>query len=310
MSAGSSREVEAALLKRYGETYGRNDESFRAGFGVSWAKLKDAISREAAAERVELAAKQLGKKVRSTALPFTAEQAAGLLKLSYKAFNQLARTDGPAGRLVPEQASGRSRVVAAISLVRLLEWAEGVPEVTGWRASRSDGEILGATRTAPEVMARFQDLKNGKVRVVLKNEDGIEVVAWIDLEQRTSVAKAMLRSYLREQARTVEVDERGMLKLETREFALPDALACQWEHPELRKSLLAEYQEELAHVDALLIQQEAEALAEAEELKLRLAILEDAVKTIAAIRAQARSASLEAGLPPPPNVGKKEPFRF
>lgn len=310
MSTDSLEKVEASLVKRYGETYGRNDETFQAGFGVSWAKLKETIFREAAAERAELAAKRLGKKVRSTGMPYTAEQAAGLLRLPYKVFNELARADGPTGRLVPEQAKSRTRSVAAISLIRLLDWADGVPRASGWRTSREEGQILGARMAAPEVLARFQDLKSGKIRVVLSGDDGAEVVVWIDLEQRTPAAQAMLRSYLREQAKAVEIDERGMLKLKTREFTLPEALTCQWEHPELRKSLLAVYQEELAHVDALLIQQEAEALAEAEELKAQLAILEDAIQTIAAIRAQARSDSLEAGLPPPSNVRKQEPFRF
>ncbi|UNW12054.1 hypothetical protein MP631_18540 [Xanthomonas phaseoli pv. phaseoli] len=127
MSADSLKEVEAAFLKRYRESYGRSDETFRSGFGVSWAKLKDTVDREAAAERAEIAAKQSGKKVRSVAIPYTAEECAGLLKLPHKAFNELARADGSSGRLVPEEAPGRSRKVAAISLVRLLEWADGVP---------------------------------------------------------------------------------------------------------------------------------------------------------------------------------------
>lgn len=310
MSADSIKDVEEKLLRRYGETYGRNDEAFRAGFGVSWAKLKESLAREAAAERAESAAKQLGKKVRSVATPFTAEQCAGLLKLSYKAFNEIARADGPTGRLVPKQEPGKSRVVASISLVRLLEWAEGVPKARDWRASREDGEILGATRTSPEVRAKFQDLKGHKVRVVLSGEDGAEVVAWIDLEQRTPAAKAMLKAFLREQARVVEVDERGFAALARRELSLPEVFDLPWAKPKLRQALVFLYVQFLAHLDALLTQHESEALREVEDLKARLAIIEDAAKTVTLVRAEIRAAAMEAGLPAAAPARKPVPFRF
>jgi len=310
MSADSIKDVEAALLRRYSETYGRNDETFQAGFGVSWAKLKETIAREAAAERDEQRARELGKKRRSRAIPFTAEQCAGLLKLSYKAFNELARADGLTGRLVPDQAPGKSRVVASISLVRLLEWAEGVPKARNWPTSRKDGEILGATRTAPEVSARFQDIKGAKVRIVLSDQDGAEVVAWIDLEQRTPAAKAMLRAFLREQARVVEIDERGFAALGKRELSLPDVFDLPWAKPELRKTLVFLYVQFLAHLEALLAQHESEALREMEELKARLAVIEDAAKTVTLVRAEIRAAAMQARLPAAAPARKPEPFRF
>ncbi|CAD2245822.1 hypothetical protein [Xanthomonas arboricola] len=310
MSADSIKDVEAALLKRYCETYGRNDETFRAGFGVSWAKLKDTIAREAAAERAEVEARHLGKRVRSVAIPYTAEQCAGLLKLSYKAFNELARTDGAAGRLVPEKSQDKSRVVASISLVRLLEWAEGVPKARNWPTSRKDGEILGATRTAPEVRARFQDIKGVKVRIVLSDQDGAEVIAWIDLEQRTPAAKAMLRSFLREQARVVEVDERGFAALARQELSLPEVFDLPWAKPELRKALVFLYVQFLAHLEALLAQHESEALREIEELKARLALIEDAARTVTLVRAEIRTAAMDAGLPSAAPARKPVPFRF
>lgn len=310
MSADSIRDVEAALLRRYGETYGRSDEAFRAGFGVSWAKLKQAIDREADAARAEFAAKQLGKKVRSVAIPYTAEQCAGLLRLSYKAFNELARADGPTGPLVSVQAQGRSRVVASISLFRLLEWAEDVPKARDWRASREDGEILGATRTSPEVRAKFQDLKGHKVRVVLSGQDGDEVVAWIDLEQRTPAAKAMLKAFLREQARVVEVDERGFAALARQELSLQEVFNLPWAKPELRKALVFLYVQFLTHLEALLAQHEREALREIGELKARLALIEDTARTVTLARAEIRTAAMEAGLPAAAPARKTVPFRF
>ncbi|MBB4654158.1 hypothetical protein GGR73_000657 [Xanthomonas sp. F14] len=310
MSTDSLKKVEAALVKRYGETYGRNDETFRAGLGVSWAKLKDALAREAAAERAEMAAKQLGKKVRSVAIPYTAEQCAGLLRLSYKTFNELARADGPTGRLVPEQEPGKSRVVASISLVRLLEWAEGVPKARDWRASREDGEILGATRTPSEIRAKFQELKGHKVRVVLSGQDGAEVVAWIDLEQHTPAAKAMLKAFLREQARVVEVDERGFAALARQELPLQEVFNLPWAEPELRKALVFLYVQFLAHLEALLAQHEREALREIGELKARLALIEDTARTVTLVRAELRTAAMEAGLPAAAPARKPVPFRF
>jgi hypothetical protein len=70
MSANSIKDVEAALLRRYGDTYGRNDQTFQADFGVSWAKLKDTIAREVAAERAEIEARQLGKGSEASPFPF------------------------------------------------------------------------------------------------------------------------------------------------------------------------------------------------------------------------------------------------
>ncbi|WP_340650069.1 hypothetical protein [Pseudoxanthomonas winnipegensis] len=297
MSANSIKDVEKALLKRYSETYGRNDETFRAGLGVSWAKLKDTVDREAAAERAEIAAKQSGKKVRSVAIPYTAEECAGLLKLPHKVFNELARADGPSGRLVPEQASGRSRVVASIGLVRLLEWADGVPKVRDWRASRQDGAILGATKALPEIRSTFQELVHGKVRVVLTDQEGSEVVAWIDLEQRTSSAKALLKAFLREQARVVEVDARGFAALSQQEMTIPWAFSLPWAHPTLRAALLILYIQFLTQLEALLVQRESEALEEIKELKARLAVIEDAAKTVTLLKAELRAAAIEASLP-------------
>lgn len=307
MSANSLKAVEKGLLKRYEDTYGRSDETFRAGFGVSWAKLKDTVDREAAAERAELAAKQSGKKVRSVASPYTAEECAGLLKLPYKTFNELARADGPSGRLVPEQAPGRSRKVAAISLCRLLEWAEGVPRARGWRTSRKDGEILGATKALPEIRSTFQELKHGKVKVVLTDQEGSEVVAWIDLEQSTSSARAMLKAFLREQAKVVEVDARGFAALSQQELTIPWAFSLPWANPTLRAALLILYVQFLVQLEALIEQHESEALEEIKELRARLAVIEDAAKTITLLKAEIRSAAIEASLPASDRAKKGRP---
>ncbi|EKQ61981.1 hypothetical protein WS7_06210 [Xanthomonas citri pv. malvacearum str. GSPB2388] len=297
MSANSIRDVEKALLKRYRVTYGQSDATFLAGFGVSWAKLKDTVDREAAAERAELAAKQSGKKVRSVAIPYTAEECAGLLKLPYKTFNELARADGSSGRLVPEEAPGRSRKVAAISLARLLEWAEGVPRARDWRTSRKDGEILGATKALPEIRSTFQELKHGKVKVVLTDQEGTEVVAWLDLEQSTSSARAMLKAFLREQAKVVEVDARGFAALSQQELTIPWAFSLPWANPTLRAALLILYIQFLTQLEALLAQRESEALEEIKELRARLDVIEDAAKTITLLKAEIRAAAMEASIP-------------
>ncbi|UNW12053.1 hypothetical protein MP631_18535 [Xanthomonas phaseoli pv. phaseoli] len=144
------------------------------------------------------------------------------------------------------------------------------------------------------------------MKVVLTDEEGSEVVAWIDLEQRTSSAKAMLKAFLREQARVVEVDARGFAALgqQEQEMTIPWAFSLPWANPALRAALLILYIQFLAQLEALLAQHESEALEEIKELKARLAVIEDAAKTVTLLKAEIRAAAIEASLPAGTNAEK------
>lgn len=159
MSFDSKAKTEAALIRRYADRYGHVDDTFAGGWGVTWGKLLRALDKELADEKKQRQELAAGKREAVWMDTWTAAEAAGLLNMTYEAFNAWARKVGVVVDK-PEQA----RTHAAISLVDLIDAAEDEKNRPGgrpWREAREAGHLLGATRTLPEGLATFREQLNG-----------------------------------------------------------------------------------------------------------------------------------------------------
>ena len=94
MSFDSKAKTEAALIRRYADRYGHVDDTFAGGWGVTWGKLLRALDKELADEKKQRQELAAGKREAVWMDTWTAAEAAGLLNMTYEAFNAWARKVG------------------------------------------------------------------------------------------------------------------------------------------------------------------------------------------------------------------------
>lgn len=323
MSFDSKAKTEAALIRRYADRYGHVDDTFAGGWGVTWGKLLRALDKELADEKKQRQELGAGKREAVWMDTWTAAEAAGLLNMTYEAFNAWARKVG-----VVVDKPGQARTHAAISLVDLIDAAEDEKSRPGgrpWRDAREAGHVLGATRTLPEGLATFREQLNGDLLLTIGvDERGERVVASVrPIETRG--AKDHVRMFFRSK-NIAEVDQHNYFKLEVEERGLAEAFGMPWAQPALKGALLQCHKDWLGAVadfmaweESLAIKDASEARAafDAEEdpqaapamvLKAREAErLKDAKMALTA-RNEARAELLDVSLPAPAPSRKGTPF--
>ncbi|ENB4187151.1 hypothetical protein ABHO71_000022 [Stenotrophomonas maltophilia] len=323
MSFDSKAKTEAALIRRYADRYGHVDDTFAGGWGVTWGKLLRALDKELADEKKQRQELAAGKREAVWMDTWTAAEAAGLLNMTYEAFNAWARKVGVVVDK-PEQA----RTHAAISLVDLIDAAEDEKNRPGgrpWREAREAGHLLGATRTLPEGLATFREQLNGDLLLTIGvDERGERVVASVrPIETRG--AKDHVRMFFRSKS-IAEVDQHNYFKLEVEKCGLAEAFGMPWAQPALKDALLQCHKDWLGAVSDFMAWEESLAIKDASEaqtafdaeedpqaapamaLKAREAErLKDAKMALTA-RNEARAELLDFSLPAPAPSRKGTPF--
>ncbi|WP_068832935.1 hypothetical protein [Xanthomonas graminis] len=229
MSLDSKQEVLAKLIERYRETYGSENPEFMSGKGVSWARLKRDVEKEAVADRQARAAARAGRRRPSESRPWTSAEAAGLLNLSQKAFRELAKNDSPTGPLLVDDGTH-----TAVPISRLLEWADAYPRIRRWRESREDGEVLGRKAPMPP-SARFKVLKEGKVNITLIEGR----VSSLNLSGWSAEEREALLDLFRAKGGALQEDSRGIVMLQ--QVTLPEAFKLPWADLALKDECVSEY---------------------------------------------------------------------
>ncbi|MBH1825981.1 hypothetical protein JY460_00805 [Stenotrophomonas maltophilia] len=323
MSFDSKAKTEAALIRRYADRYGHVDDTFAGGWGVTWGKLLRALDKELADEKKQRQELGAGKREAVWMDTWTAAEAAGLLNMTYEAFNAWARKVG-----VVVDKPGQARTHAAISLVDLLDALEDEktrPAGRPWRDAREPGHLLGATRTLPEGLATFREQLNGDLLLTIGvDERGERVVASVRPGQ-TLGAKDHLRMFFRGKS-IAEVDQHNYFKLEVEKCGLAEAFGMPWAQPALKDALLQGHKDWLGAVSDYMAWEESQAIKDASEaraafdaeedpqaapamvLKAREAErLKDAKMALTA-RNEARAELLDVSLPAPAPSRKGTPF--
>lgn len=229
MSLDSKQEVLAKLISRYSETYGPGNPEFMSGKGVSWARLKQDVEKEAVADRQARAAARAGRTPPSEPRPWTSAEAAGLLNLSQKAFRELAKNDSSTGPLLVDDGTH-----AAVSTSRLLDWADAYPRIRRWRESREDGDILGRTAPMPP-QARFKLLQESVLDITLVEGK----VSSLDLSKLSAGERDALLDLFRAKGGALQEDSRGIVMLQ--QATLPEAFKLPWADLALKDEWVSEY---------------------------------------------------------------------
>ncbi|WP_139042372.1 hypothetical protein [Stenotrophomonas geniculata] len=281
------------------------------------------LDNELAVERKQRQELAAGKRKAVRTDTWTAAEAAGLLNMTYEAFNAWARKVG-----VVVDKPGQARTHAAISLVDLIDAVEDQkrrPTERPWRDAREPGHPLGVTRTLPEGLATFREQLNGDLLLTIGvDERGERVVASVrPIETRG--AKDHVRMFFRSK-NIAEVDQHNYFKLEVEKRGLAEAFGMPWAQPALKGALLQCHKDWLGAVadfmaweESLAIKDASEARAafDAEEdpqaapamaLKAREAERMKDAKMAFTARNEARAELLAVSLPAPAPSRKGTPF--
>ncbi|KRG47818.1 hypothetical protein ARC63_04365 [Stenotrophomonas geniculata ATCC 19374 = JCM 13324] len=290
---------------------------------MPWGKLVRVLDNELAVERKQRQELAAGKRKAVRTDTWTAAEAAGLLNMTYEAFNAWARKVG-----VVVDKPGQARTHAAISLVDLIDAVEDQkrrPTERPWRDAREPGHPLGVTRTLPEGLATFREQLNGDLLLTIGvDERGERVVASVrPIETRG--AKDHVRMFFRSK-NIAEVDQHNYFKLEVEKRGLAEAFGMPWAQPALKGALLQCHKDWLGAVadfmaweESLAIKDASEARAafDAEEdpqaapamaLKAREAERMKDAKMAFTARNEARAELLAVSLPAPAPSRKGTPF--
>lgn len=323
MSFDSKAKTEAALIRRYADRYGHADDTFAGGLGVSWGKLLRVIDKELADEKRQRQELASGKRKAVRTDTWTAAEAAGLLSMTYEAFNAWARETG-----VVVNKPKQKRTHAAISLVDLIDAAEDEnsrPPGPLWREAREVGHPFGATITLPEGLATFREQHNGELLLTIGiDERGDRVVASVRPVE-TLGAKDHVRAFFRSK-NIAEVDQHNYFKLEVEKCGLAEAFGMPWAQPALKDALLQCHKGWLGGVADFMAWEESRATKDASEARsafdaeenqqasAALALkareeerLKDA-RTVLMARNEAREMLLDLALPAPAPARKGTTF--
>ncbi|HFT6990746.1 TPA: hypothetical protein ACGRQA_000016 [Stenotrophomonas maltophilia] len=323
MSFDSKAKTEAALIRRYADRYGHVDDTFAGGWGVAWGKLLRALDKELADEKKQRQELAAGKREAVWTDTWTAAEAAGLLNMTYEAFNAWARKVG-----VVVDKPGQARTHAAISLVDLIDAVEDQkrrPTERPWRDAREPGHPLGATRTLPEGLATFREQRNGELLLTIGvDERGERVVASVrPIETRG--AKDHVRMFFRSK-NIAEVDQHNYFKLEVEKCGLAEAFGMPWAQPALKDALLQCHKGWLGGVADFMAWEESLAVKDASEARSAFDAEEDPqasaalalkareeerlkdARTALMARNEAREMLLHLALPAPAPSKKGTPF--
>ncbi|CAH2707526.1 hypothetical protein NCPPB1935_07100 [Xanthomonas campestris pv. nigromaculans] len=311
MSLDSKQEVLVKLIKRYRETYAPGNPEFMSGKGVSWARLKRDVEKEAVADQQARVAARAGRARPSESRPWTSAEAAGLLNLSQKAFRELAKSDSPPGPLLVDDGTH-----TAVPISRLLEWADAHPRVRRWRESREDGEVLGRKAPMPP-SARFKVLKEGKVNITLieGRVSSLNLAGW-SAEEREA-----LLDLFRAKGGALREDSRGIVMLQ--QATLADAFKLPWDDLTLKNEWVSQYtgalegikseiQERLQRVQNVIPHLSLEH-DKADAQDAHKALVEQWIEEGRALEMQVsevRGAILDVTLPPAGPPIERPPFRF
>lgn len=311
MSLDSKHEVLPKLIKRYRDTYGPGNPEFMSGKGVSWARLKRDVEKEAVADHQARVAARAGRARPSESRPWTSAEAAGLLNLSQKAFRELAKSDSPTGPLLIDDGTH-----TAVPISRLLEWADAYPRIRRWRESREDGDILGRTAPMPP-QARFKLLQESVVDITLVEGK----VSSLDLSKLSAGARDALLDLFRAKGGALQEDSRGVVMLQ--QTTLPDAFKSPWADLALKNEWVSQYTGALGGIQSEL----RERLQRVQNVISNLSLEDDKVDAQDAHKAlveqwaeesralkmqisEVRGAILDVTLPPPGPPIERPPFRF
>lgn len=311
MSLDSKREVLVKLIERYRETYGPGNPEFMSGKGVSWARLKRDVEKEAVADHQARVAARAGRARPSESRPWTSAEAAGLLNLSQKAFRELAKSDSPTGPLLIDDGTH-----TAVPISRLLEWADAYPRIRRWRESREDGEVLGRKAPMP-ASARFKVLKEGKVNISLIEGR----VSSLNLSEWSAEEREALLDLFRARGGALQEDSRGIVMLQ--QATLPEALKLPWadlahknewveQYTVALEGIQRELQERLQRVQNVIPSLSLED-DKADAQDAHKALKEQWAEESRALEMQVREvrgAILDVTLPPAGPPIERHPFRF
>ncbi|WP_141696885.1 hypothetical protein [Xanthomonas translucens] len=311
MSLDSKQEVLAKLIERYSETYGPGNSEFMSGKGVSWARLKRDVEKEAVADHQARVAARAGRARPSESRPWTSAEAAGLLNLSQKAFRELAKSDSPTGPLLVDDGTH-----TAVSISRLLEWADAYPRIRRWRESREDGDILGRTAPMPP-QARFKLLQESVVDITLVEGK----VSSLDLSKLSAGERDALLDLFRAKGGALREDSRGIVMLQ--QATLADAFKLPWDDLTLKNEWVSQYTGALEGIKSEI----RERLQRVQNVIAHLSLEDDKADAQHAHRAlveqwteegrelemqanEVRGAILDVTLPPAGPPIERPPFRF
>ncbi|MFY0186160.1 hypothetical protein PV767_18975 [Stenotrophomonas rhizophila] len=213
----------------------------------------------------------------------------------------------------------------------LISWADQHPILKDWRAFRGEADPVGRsivvhgqpkTLKPSKIIGYIQVLEKGAIRVFFEGKSGPSKIIDIDLTNNQRIRKAMIKEGY------AQVDPLGnVLKLESREQTLPEALSLDWLDNFRREQLLKDYTSALGFWGDELSRAANQAVAAIEGWKQeqqgdrvtakRVALLDqkiqDALEEEKMAREwsnRARRASFEASLPRAAVTTKPAPFRF
>ncbi|WP_282243643.1 hypothetical protein [Stenotrophomonas sp. PS02300] len=194
----------------------------------------------------------------------------------------------------------------------LIQWADQHTDLQSWRSSRDDNVTLGGTLS--QVIEYLQVTMEGKLVIytTLPKHGGQPEVVSFNAGGALGV-REMRRRLL--QAGLVELDKRGnLLKLETQESTVAEAITMPWAKPDVRNALAEAYVDTLKHYSQWLAEHasasalaanalndqakgEGQTVSEASMLNQRRAKALSEEKEAMAWSSQARGAALAALLP-------------
>ncbi|MFW9437135.1 hypothetical protein ACE8C5_00605 [Xanthomonas euvesicatoria] len=213
----------------------------------------------------------------------------------------------------------------------LISWADQNPVLKDWRAFRGEADPVGRalfvhgqpkTLKPSKIVGYIQVLEKGAIRVFFEGKSGPSKIIDIDLTNNQRIRKAMINEGY------AQIDPLGnVLKLESREQTLPEALSLDWLDNLRREQLLRDYISALGFWGDELSRAANQAATAIEGWKQeqqgervtakRVAVLDQKIqdaqeeeKMAREWSARARRASFEVSLPRAAMTTKPAPFRF
>lgn len=233
-----NRRVELLLVDRY-KAYFADDTAFRRGLGIGWPNLRKSIIDDA-----------MRSTTAGVGAPLSVAQAAAVLNVTPRELLVLAKHYTAGVQLFAAQGDGIQQVrMRTVSPIRLLEWAEGVPPVCGWRRGRDDSWSLGATASARAIVGQVRIMESTCACVQVESSgDTLEVIA---LQPGRTVFPMAMEDLLKWQELDArEVKSSGPWQL--RSLTLPEALCMPWKSCGLRRVWLERFRSTLTRLDYLL----------------------------------------------------------
>jgi len=245
------------LLERYQHRHGKHP-GLRRGLGLPWALVRSELERDA----VDPAADGL-----------TLSEAAAVLDVSPRRLAELEQHCVGTPRLFPRLAAKSGGIKRGrVPVDTLLDWAESLPQVRGWRQARPENLFLGATARTPDILRHAEALQRGSASVVVAAE-GSEEPTVLRLHAHPDIFPMDSADLHRQQDALPRGTSRGGAA-QTRVATLPEAFSWRWHDPALQRAWRERYRQTLASLELLLEQRRHEARAAIERAQAQMALTE------------------------------------